>query len=185
MGCHINLYEVVPCSKDINKLQETYYTNLERFNKSKPYLYYHYKDLREGKQKQKIRVSSVWASDVVNIIEGNWDWEIEPIKHNQGLDIFRELSFNLPCDLVYKGKVSRRIYPEFIELKEVGCPWIRGGEYDIHFINKDTFLKYFKEEFFAYSTWTDGKAEKWVNYKEDYQFFADTFVNGKHLIRLG
>jgi hypothetical protein len=181
MGCHINLYEVVPCSKDINKLQETYYTNPERLNRSKPYLYYHYKDRRTGKQKQKIRFSSVWASDVVD----DWNWYTMPVKHNR-LTIFKPLSFNIPCDyLVYKDKVSRRIYPEFIELKEVDCPWVRGGEFDIHFTDKDIFLKYFREEFFAYSMWTENKAEKWVNYKEDYQFFADTFVNGKHLIRLG
>jgi hypothetical protein len=164
------MYKVVPLTKDLRHLQQQFSEMYPGFP-----LRYFWEDLFIGRQRQKLRIKcDIWVNDMI-------DWYIEPIKGNPELYKFMNDSFPIQCQKQYRGQVERYIYPRFIELDNVNCPWIRGGEYDLLFSDKDKFLTYFKEEFFLYSSWTGN----WVDYKEEYTWFADNFVNGINLIRLG
>lgn len=167
MGCHINLYKVVESSENLESLEREF---LETNPESS--LFYFWRDFIVGKQNIRVK-QDIWINSLL-------DWYIEPIKGNPELYRFLDKAFSIQCQKHFRGEFSKNyMHPKFIKLENVGCPWIRGGEYDLYFSSKDKFLRYFKEKFFAYSPLP------WTQHKEEYIWFGDNFVDGVNLIRLG
>jgi hypothetical protein len=170
------MFKVIEQSKHVDYLEKEF----RNLYLDKP-LYYFWQNFTEGKQAQKIRmIYDAWFINLPSVD----NWYLEPIKGNQELTKFIDRASPIKYQRYYKGRFSKNyLYPLFIELEGVNCPWIRGGEYDIFFSNRDKFLKYFKEEFFQYSY--ERSPQGWLGYKEEYQWFGDNFISGESVIRLG
>lgn len=176
MGCHINMYKVSELSLDLDKLEQEF-----KESYSDQPLFYFWKNYIVGRQQQNIRVKhDAWF----DCLPDSYNLCINPIKGNPELHRFRDLAFPIKYQKQNRSSFSDTyLYPLFIELQNVNCPWIRGGEYDLMFSGKDKFLKYFKEEFFKYSY--SRSSQGWFERKEEYQWFGDNFISGENLIRLG
>jgi hypothetical protein len=152
--------------KDTPKFYECFNSLWKKLDESYPF-YYIWNTYKEPLSGTKIKEGDVWF----DMITSNY---FLPLKGNSLLYQFKDKAFQVPC-VEYKKRKKKfvKTYPQFLEFKEIECPWVRIYPYDALFTNKTFFLKHLEKNL--------NKQQ----YKDLETFFSNTFVDRKHIIRLG
>lgn len=192
MGCHIGFYKVLDKpSFDIEELKKKYLQILkEHRTEFKPHrdkrldpnhpFYYIDKSIENSLPHLTIIHFESWFQDVDDYCgffmgDGVYDL-ILPLERNPLLHQFQGKAFQLPCVEDKGGKEGlSKIFPHFIECKELDCPSVRLFPGGATFTTKESILDYLKAE-------ATPKTKRESD--ECAEFLDKHFVNGKHLIYL-
>lgn len=199
MGCHLYLYEVITPTFDVDALINSYKNNyqemLDAFTKyceeyhfTEPYgkLPYWLFDLEPILFFEDAYSNTPWFANTPTLSWIEWTASYKNginglsekdylVKCSKAHEIYKDRWIYIPCqDYSYEEERFKDIeFMPFIQLKELSCPWVRTGIYDKEFTTKESFSKFFS------------KYLKLKKYKEDFQWFVNTFEDGKHLIQTG